>query len=541
MNDNDPALFEYFPLNEANGDRLPDAGPNRGHSIAHQASLVADDQFGKSLQLSYGPDAYVELPRLRLLPFLQNPKFTFMVWIQPDPGGPGNFDMTVLDVGLGPEVQRLKVQLVRRGPKTGGLETGGRPTVRPSTSLSFTALAPAPDRTGGSKWTAETKQTVDKWFHFAFVWTPQGGVFDMFLNGAPMTNYSKAAGDSLEKVSGPAAFQAYIGKPLLPTRLAHLRVYTRDLSREEIICDMEGDRLVTNRFRTERPLDLSVKNQDARPALYVDSAAGAQTLTLQVNPCRPGLSVEALAPNPIADCHFELAFRPGVLLPGNLTEIRIHPSTQDFDSWNIIADKKESRESLRMTRKTSTPIPDSGLTLVLDHLRPDARYGQRPAIVALRYWNLKNGQGEQISGGEQQRLELIDREMIRHTITTLNPLWVIDEQAPPSWSRSATGKIHLTGHCQLPLLDPQKSLLLRGFGLDALDLPADAAPSSGLETYAGHVKCFLAGSPAAPADWSGDIVVRGRTVQVHWKVFPVELKPVAARLDMFLDGISYQS
>lgn len=540
MNDNDPALFGHFPLNEVNGDRWPDAGPNRGYAIARQASLVADDQFGQSLQLSYGPDAYIELPHFKLLPLLQNPKFTFMVWLQPDPDGPGNFDMTVLDVGFGPEMQRLKVQLVRKGPKTGGLEIGGRPPLRPSTSLTFTALAPAPDQTNGSKWIAETTQPVDKWFHFAFVWIPNGDAFAMFLNGAPLTTSSKAAGDALEKVSGPAAFQAYTGKPLSPCRLAHLRVYTRELSREEIVCDMEGDRLVINRFRKERPLDLSVKNQDARPALYLDSAAGAQTLSLQVTPCRPGLSMEALAPNQIADCHFELAFRPGVLLAGNLTEIMVHPSTQDFDSWKMIAEKKENRESLRVTRKNSAPIPDSGLTLILDRVRPDAHYGPRPAIVALRYRNLKNHQGEQVSGGEQQRLELIDREKIKHKITTINPQWIVDDQAPPSWSRSATGKIRLTGHCHLPLPTREKSLLLSRSGLPVLDLPAEIEPRS-REKFDGHVKCYVDGPPAAPADWSGDLVVQGRAVLVAWKLFPEELKSAATRLDIFLDGISYQS
>ena len=223
-----------------------------------------------------------------------------------------------------------------------------------------------------------------------------------------------------------------------------------------------------------------------------------------------------------------------MLVPENLREITLHSSTTDFASWNIIADRKERRDSLRIVRNTPAPIPDSGLTLVLDRVRPDVRYGARPALVGLRYGNLKNEQGDQLSGGEQQRLDLANCK-----ITRLSAGWIIDNHAPPSWSRSSTGMINLFGHCHYVLpSDPREKTTLLMKSITLLDLPREAVSSQNVK-LAGHVKCYVDSPPAAAADWSGEISIQARAVLAEWKVFPEALKRAATRLDVFLDGISF--
>lgn len=539
MADNNPFLFVRLPLDEIRHGQVLDVTPNRRHGSAHGATIADDDQFGKCLQLSSGPGAYVEITRFRLLPLLQDPKLTFMVWIQPDPGGPGNFDMTLLNAGFGPDMQRLKVQLVRKGPPT---------------SFSFTVLAPHPGRPNGEKFTAETTQPVDKWFHFAFVWVPKGGSCDMFLNGLPLTNSPKTAGDPPQKIYGAESFQAFLGQPLFQCKLAHLRIYTRELTQPEIAQEIDRDRA---RQRKPGLIECSLLDpvDRSRMFLYPSSAPRAEKMTLALKPLRRGLRLarpQSDKPPPTPNnCHFELQFRPGVLTLSTGESLAV---TSDPPAAWVGA--KESRQMGPLKYISVCIRCNSGkhlaenvqLKMVLDSLMADQRFGWRWTRIDLRY-HIDDDQKNRLSGRIPQWLLLWPREQPGPPALILfSEHWTQD---PGTALRVSSGNTLLQG--RLVCANAQAMMKHQMWGPEwgikypnapyrivaSLPLGYTPWPREDLR-YTGRARWFSADSPEP--EWSSDLCILSHgTLGIDAEKLTGNVYHKVARIEVSLDGVSYAS
>jgi hypothetical protein len=396
MSETDPSLLIHLPMDEMRGNVLFDTTKNRHNATAAGAALVDDPEFGQCLALDGSPNAHVILPLLKLDPMSRGP-FTFLMWIKTDA------EVTLFDFGLGPGLQRLIVTF------TG---VGANPQY---SVLMPTESAPANSIRYFYKFT-DPAYTVkpDTWTHVAMVWRPSGtGSAELRLNGRSSTLIS---GSSSPGVAPPLidpieeSFRGFLGRPSFKGRIAQFRLYARELTPEQILWDMEEDRPVRYRYRITHPLDFSLENRDTDPVLFLDGRPEGQNMSLRITPASRGELHLGEMPNQVASAenhHFELAFRPGTLTPGSLDKVSIAAPAEGWKIGSRPWANPDDHDSLYLLRTVPGRLSETGVTLALEHLVPDARYGTRTTLVDFRYRNIKTGGGETVAGSVAQKLDLI--------------------------------------------------------------------------------------------------------------------------------------
>src|SRR5580658_2469766 len=397
MSEVNPALLLHLPLDEMRNRILYDMTRARRNASAVGAAIEDDPDFGQCLKLNGGPDSHVVLPLLKLEPMSRGP-FTFLMWVKITK------QADLFDIGLGPGLQRLKVGF--SGSVANPRFTVLMPTERePSNGLSSAHTLINP----------EFVARPDGWTHVAMIWNPRGeGSVGFLLNGRPPTGISgtPARGTPAAPPIDPnnVGFDGYLGRPSFDGRMAHFRIYSRVLTNEQVVWDMEEDRPVRYRYRITHPLDFSLENRDTDPVLYMDNHPDGQKMTLRITPASRGEMLLGELPGQEAgpdNHHFELAFRPGTLAPGSLDKITITPPADGWKTGFRPWANPNDHDSLYLLRTIAGRIAEAGVTLQLEHLMPDARYGTRTTLVDFRYRNLKSGGGESISGNVEQKLDLI--------------------------------------------------------------------------------------------------------------------------------------
>lgn len=399
----DPDLLIHLALDEIHDDTLFDSTSTRRNGTAHNAKIVEDSAFGQCLELQGKPDSYVELPSLKAAAG-DTQNLTVMMWVKP----------AVLD---------RKMCLVELDHPYGAQNQALGLNVSMSANGAFAfaehrVLFSGGGTSGVSFTDPGIKGDTPNWYHFASV-IGQGGGY--YLNGKPVSVSTATAGNWIDPSAPNAApTRSYLGKselnnnyidPPFEGRVAQLRVYKRALTPEEIKWEMEGDRPLQYRYRITHPLDFSMENRDADPTLFMDGHPDGQKMTLHVDNVSSGvIKFAALPDQPPSEtnCHFELAFRPGTLAPDSLGKVTV---SSVENCWKIASKQwkdPNDRDSLYLFCTKPDPFPATGLTLQLDHLLPDARYGTRTTLVDFRYRNLKSGAGESISGSVQQNLDLVN-------------------------------------------------------------------------------------------------------------------------------------
>ncbi|HKQ78628.1 MAG TPA: LamG domain-containing protein [Blastocatellia bacterium] len=404
----DPDLLLHLTLDELHGNALFDTTEARRNGASHGAKIVVDDGFGQCLELQGNPDSYVELPSLKAVRG-DSQALTFMLWVKPAMGK--NMSLVELNHLYGESDKALGFSLRQFS----------------NTELLFSVYGA--DFVSGQSNAYhlvddDLVKEISGWFHLAFVKNQNG--HNCYLNGRPFSAFHmKMMGTQLNWTSPAGAGKAapergFLGKSEFDReeiggsfegRVAQLRVYNRALTPEEINWDMEGDRPVQYRYRITHPIDFSLENGDADPTLFMDGHPDGQKMTLRVDNVSSGQI--HLAPLPgqelsETNCHFELAFRPGTLAPGSLGKVAVASPNTDWKIASKVWAKPNDRDSLYLLCTNPGPLPGTGLTLELEHLLPDARYGTRATLVDFRYKNLKSGGGEAISGNAQQNLDLIN-------------------------------------------------------------------------------------------------------------------------------------
>jgi hypothetical protein len=394
MSDTDPRLLLHLPLDELRGEVLFDTTRQRRNATARGAAIVEDEEFGQCLELSGGAESHVILPPLKIEP-LSHPPLTFLMWIKTE--APCN----LFDLWFGPEIQRLQVHFSRD-------PTSLRFSVLMPTGISPVNGVNVAYRLNDPELVAQSR----RWVHIAMVWDPRrAGSSGFYCNGRrPAAISATLAPVAPQPLGGLGDIQGYFGRPSFRGRLAQFRVYARALTEEEIRWDMAEDRPVRYRYRITHPLDFSLENRDGDPALYIDNHPDGQKMVLRVTPAsRAELHLAQLTdhvPKP-DNHHFELAFRPGTLAPGSVDKIRVAPPADGWESGFRNWTNPNDHDSLYLLRTVPGPLPASGMTLQLEHLLPDARYGTRTTLVDFRYRNIKSGSGETVIGSVEQNLDLI--------------------------------------------------------------------------------------------------------------------------------------
>jgi len=537
MTENGPFLFVHLPHNEIRGDRLLDATPNRRHAIPHHANVGADDTLGACLELSGATDSFVECPPWKLYPEALLPaastrppsgepqKLTFTIWISP---AAGDGEWALIDWGLSPDAQRLKVGFKRTNHK-----------------LSFTALAPAElERTRGYRWTADASAQAGPWMHFALVFDPKGyGDCQMYLNGGFFSSYGKTIGEAPPRFTRAASYPNFLGWRAFRGRLAHFRIYTRELTKQEIVQEIDRD---SERLRIASPLDCSLIDPLKRPMMYLDASDIGEKMQVVVKPLRNGMTLAGLPTGPPAPgkCHFELAFRPGTLdLSGNPD---ISANTRDGrDMWEAKAFPRTSRDghdSVCIRCNFARPLTGE-VDVVLNALKADRRFAPRWTLVDIRFGNLKDGEGQLLSGRIPQWLQLaprVPRTSLSMSGRPLRPEWTQDPTDKGSGPLVREGKIFLLGHF---ICAAAQELMKKDNWQILKTIDAEYTPFGNAEMrFPGRVRWQSAAGPAGPKTlWCSDVIVAPNGVVSIDAGLPREILREAGRVDVFLDGISYSN
>lgn len=397
----DPDLLLHLALDELQGVKLFDHTDAHRNGINHGAGIVEDDGFGPCLELKGTTDSYVELPSLKDVIGTSQP-FTMMCWLK-----------------LGAFDKRICIAELELG---GGERFRWGLTWNSSGELLVSCDAMKPQSGGGVDYRLADERIqglATKWVHLTVVNKPSE--IKAYLNGGSMGDYFHANMRHSPRTESDGV--SYLGKSALSApadhayvfkgRIAQFRIYKRALTPEEISWDMESDRPVQYRYRITHPIDFSLENRDADPALFMDGHPDGQTMTLRVNNVTSGevrlAPLSDGAPSE-TNCHFELAFRPGTLEVGSIGKVTIATPNSPWKIAGKTWTGPDDRDSLYLLCAQPGPLPAGGLVLDLGHMLPDARYGTRTTLVDFRYRNLKSGAGETISGSVQQNLDLVNHQ-----------------------------------------------------------------------------------------------------------------------------------
>ncbi len=509
MADHNPFLFVHLPLDEIQRDRLLDTSPNRRHATARQAQIKNDDTFGACLELT-GEHCYVELPPWKPLA-VTSQKLTFSIWISV---AAGDGDSILIDSGLHPEMERLKVS-VRRSGQTWG----------------FSVLAPG-DRHKVSRWSGEANLHDAAWVHFAFVWDAKEDC-RMFVDGRRLAGSSRRESEALPRHTAPRTLQTFLGWPAFRGKLAHFRIYTQELAEQELSQDIGRD---LSRAAITEPLACSLLNPNGHPTMDLDASDLGEKMQFIARPLRGEITPSIIPyepPSPDRN-HFVLAFRGGTLDLSRGVEAR--PTIQN--SWEAKAYPGYGGEDLICLRcNAPSPFPADGLKIVLFTLKADQRFGPRSAPIEIRYTQLKNGRGQLMHGRVRQWLSLQRSALPGGLATALSPIrddWTQVSVFGPS---VLGGMIRLGG--QLFAADAQ-ALIKKAFW-HILFTASAAAPFGGsVLRFPGRVRWLAAaGASGLETQWLSDVMISGGGEVGIDAGLPSDVLASVGRIEIDLDGVSY--
>jgi hypothetical protein len=532
--DSNPFLFVHMPLDRILSGALIDSSPHRHTAFLHgDAKIVSDETFGSCLDLPSAPGSYVEFSPWKLNAMVLLParpghspaeeakKFTFSIWLLP---AAGEAEWTVIDAGIRPELRRLTVRFKRTGETVSAIVQG------PS------ELNPMP----GFRWTSEAKAAAGQWLHFAFVWDPAGyGECRMFLNGGFFSSSAKTNGDALQVSPDSPSPSTFLGRPSYFGRLAHFRIYTRELTPDEIALDMDKD---LGRLRIAGPVDCSLLDPRDRPMMFLDASGLGEKMQLVVKPARGAVTLGNLPRGPVAPdrCHFELAFRPGALDVTGNGDIKAGGAAGAWEAKSFPRTSPDGHDSVCIRCTSEVPIPAEGIKIVLTTLKADSRFGPRWTLMEIRYRNLKDAQGNFLNGRVSQWLQLFPRNLV--TRLSMRPLAKVAGWIPESPNSGASlrvdSDIHLEGHLYCASIQDQ---MRKDAWQVVTNLPPRFAPFGGKEIlFPARVRWrAAAGPPALESLWWSDLIVGANGAVSLDADLPPEVLAAAGRVDVYLDDLSY--
>jgi hypothetical protein len=220
------------------------------------------------------------------------------------------------------------------------------------------------------------------------------------------------AGEAPVYVAGWSGYETFLGGPAFSGKLAHFRIYPRELTQPEIAQEIDKD---LGRQR-KGLIECSLLDPLDRTVILLGSASApvAEKMTVVVKPLRGGMKLANLPAGPPAPdrCHFELRFRPGVLnLSRSLASVSTSdpPGTWDAKAYPQSGPLGHASVCIRCNseKNLAENVP---LKMVLDSLTADERFGVRWTRIDLRYQNLIDDRGNSHSDRIPQWLLLGLRE-----------------------------------------------------------------------------------------------------------------------------------
>jgi hypothetical protein len=326
--------------------------------------FVSDEHFG-SCFIFDGRQDYIEIPNSEDINFATNQDFTVASWIKIAKEQPfkTNGDNDIIEKWNGSRGYPYVIRYMRD---------------------SQTIHAARYDGSNNPSITTTTKLNSEQFYHIAFV--KEGRKLRLYLDGGEEnstddTTQSQTQNDSpLYLACRGGSNEAYAN--YFAGTIAHLRIYNKALSPEEIKRDMNDDLTVIAAFNLAYPLDFNLyEGEDQKSVIFIENDTKGEELVFEIQndtekeinlPAKSG----AVTQN---NYHFELRFRPDTLSPKSLQQLAL--KTQSNWSMSSPVTQADGIVSLYFLTTNTTLSANEVVTLTLPNVSASAAGGARTTRV----------------------------------------------------------------------------------------------------------------------------------------------------------------
>ncbi|TRT52891.1 MAG: hypothetical protein EWV85_14825 [Microcystis aeruginosa Ma_QC_C_20070703_M131] len=326
--------------------------------------FVSDEHFG-SCFIFDGRQDYIEIPNSEDINFATNQDFTVASWIKIAKEQPfkTNGDNDIIEKWNG---------------------SGGYPYVIRYLRNEQRIHAARYDGSNNPAVTTTTQLNSEQLYHIAFV--KEGSKLRLYLDGREEnstddTTQSQTQNDSpLYLARRGGSNEAYAN--YFAGTIAHLRIYNKALSPEEIKRDMNDDLTAIAAFNLAYPLDFNLyEGEDQKSVIFIENDTKGEELVFEIQndteqeinlPAKSG----AVTQN---NYHFELRFRPDTLSPKSLQQLAL--KTQSNWSMSSPVTQADGIVSLYFLTTNTTLSANEVVTLTLPNVSASAAGGARTTRV----------------------------------------------------------------------------------------------------------------------------------------------------------------
>ena len=340
------------------------ASTENQYSVHGSPQVVSDEHFG-SCFIFDGRQDYIEIPNSEDINFATNQDFTVASWIKIAKEQPfkTNGDNDIIEKWNG---------------------SGGYPYVIRYIPDNQTICAARYDGSNSPYVTTTTKLNSEQFYHIAFV--KEGSKLRLYLDGheensTDDTTQSQTQNDSpLYLARRGGSNEAYAN--YFAGTIAHLRIYKKALSPEEIKQDINDNLTAIAAFNLAYPLDFDLYEGDNKESIiFIENDTKGEELVFEIQndteqeinlPAKSG----AVTQN---NYHFELRFRPDTLSPKSLQQLAL--KTQSNWSMSSPVTQADGIVSLYFLTTNTTLSANEVVTLTLPNVSASAAGGARTTRV----------------------------------------------------------------------------------------------------------------------------------------------------------------
>ena len=340
------------------------ASTENQYSVHGSPQVVSDEHFG-SCFIFDGRQDYIEIPNSEDINFATNQDFTVASWIKIAKEQPfkTNGDNDIIEKWNG---------------------SGGYPYVIRYIPDNQTICAARYDGSNSPYVTTTTKLNSEQFYHIAFV--KEGSKLRLYLDGheensTDDTTQSQTQNDSpLYLARRGGSNEAYAN--YFAGTIAHLRIYKKALSPEEIKQDINDNLTAIAAFNLAYPLDFDLYEGDNKESIiFIENDTKGEELVFEIQndteqeinlPAKSG----AVTQN---NYHFELRFRPDTLSPKSLQQLALKPQS----NWSMSSPvtQADGIVSLYFLTTNTTLSANEVVTLTLPNVSASAAGGARTTRV----------------------------------------------------------------------------------------------------------------------------------------------------------------
>lgn len=335
------------------------------YKIHGNPQVVSDEHFG-SCFIFDGRQDYIEIPNSDAINFATNQDFTVASWIKiaKEQAFKTNGDNDIIEKWDGHEGFPYVIRYLRDNQTISAARYDGS-----NNHNSFV--------------TTTTQLNSEQFYHIAFV--KEGNQLRLYLDGHEESStvdktQSQTQNDSplyLARRGGNDNYANYFAGTI-----AHLRIYKKALSPEEIKQDMNDDLTAIAAFNLAYPLDFDLyEGENKESIIFIENDTKGEELVFEIqNNTRQGITLPTKSGAVSKDnYHFELRFRPDTLSPKSLQQLAL--ASQKGWSMSSPVTQADGIVSLYFLTTNTTLPANQTLTLTLQNVSASAGGGARTTRV----------------------------------------------------------------------------------------------------------------------------------------------------------------